>query len=155
MLATVVVLILAIVNLHCVQCLLVRPSLWHRSSILKCTLLTVGDNVQISQLHSGSAGCGKYRTNGYVCYKDLYGYIREYKEEMKRKRVIIPVFRPGVVPAHAMPEIRSFVVNYALENVLKNLCNVNELMVRTVYCILVYAIFVGPNGICTCALLGV
>jgi hypothetical protein len=132
MLARVVALILVVVNLQCVRCLLVRPSMWQRTSILKCTLLTVGDNVQISQLDNGPAGCGKYRADGHVCYKDLYGYIREYKDEMKRKRVIIPGFRPGVVPAHAMPEIRSFVVNYAVENVLKNLCNVNELRVRTV-----------------------
>jgi hypothetical protein len=98
----------------------------------KVNALSTGDleNVAIARIDSlGDTSFGKFKIDGKVAKKEMNGFIYEYKEEMKRKNVIIPGFRPGKVPPHAMPEIREFVVSHALETLLGELCNVNGLMV--------------------------
>lgn len=94
--------------------------------------LTVGefDNIVIEQVDSlGSPEFGKYRLKGMIDRKTMSGYLKDYKEEMKRKKIMARGFRPGVVPPHAMPEIRSFLVGHAMETVLGEVCNMNGLRV--------------------------
>jgi hypothetical protein len=106
---------------------------------LKATMsaLSIGDleNVAITRIDSSEdSSFGKFRINGIVTKREMNSFIREYKEEMKRKGVIIPGFRPGNVPPHAMQEIREFVVSHALETLLGEMCNVNGLMVSVYTC---------------------
>jgi hypothetical protein len=98
----------------------------------KVRALSTGDleNVAIARIDSvGGSSFGKFRVDGKVTKKELNGFIHEYKEEMKRKKVIIPGFRPGKVPPHAMQEIRESVVGHALEAMLGGICNANGLVV--------------------------
>lgn len=107
-----------------------------RLPALKSNPLTVGDmtNIALTKIEDVSSNrVGKFRLKGIIPSQELNSYIVEYKEEMKRKKVIIPGFRPGVIPPHAMPEIRSFVVSHGLETILSELCNINRLRVSLYY----------------------
>lgn len=105
--------------------------MWRHATVLKHNILPTADHVAIHTVdHNHVRGLGKYRVSGHIPSNELDEYIRDYKDELKRRRVIIPGFRPGVVPPHAMQEVRHFAVDHALTKLLGTLCSVNELKVR-------------------------
>lgn len=128
---------LLVIFLSSTSAFLIRPSQFisYKSFSLQAQpkILSTGglENIEFIKLDSSNEpDFGKYRVSGLITSRQLNILIRDYKEEMKRKRIILPGFRPGKVPPYAMPEIRSFVINYALEQVLQGICNANNLLVR-------------------------
>lgn len=59
--------------------------------------------------------------------KDLNIYLNEYKDEMKRRKVVFPGFRAGKLPPYVMPDVRKYLVSYGLETILGQLANLNGL----------------------------
>jgi FKBP-type peptidyl-prolyl cis-trans isomerase (trigger factor) len=59
-------------------------------------------------------------------------YLGEYKEEIKKKKVVFPGFRPGKLPPYVMPDVRRYIVCYGLESLIGQLCNQNKLQVISI-----------------------
>lgn len=93
--------------------------------------LDVGDfeNVAFSKVGQLSSDIGQFRVEATVAADDMNGYLDEYKEEMKDRKVIFPGFRPGKIPPSAMIDIRKYLVSHSIETIIGQLCNLNGLMV--------------------------
>ena len=57
----------------------------------------------------------KYRQEYTMKPTETTTLLNEYKAEMKKRKVILPGFRPGVLPPYAMGDVRKYIVSYALE----------------------------------------
>ena len=79
----------------------------------------VGDNIS------------KYTLEATIEKAALNSYLLEYKEEMKRRKVLFPGFRAGKLPPYVMPDVRKYLVCYGLETLIGQLCNGNGLKVST------------------------
>jgi len=75
----------------------------------------------------GDAKKGKYSLSGVIRSKEMNSYLAEYKEEMKRRRVVFPGFRAGKLPPYVMTDVRKYLVSYGLETIIGQLCNINGL----------------------------
>ena len=72
---------------------------------------------------------GKYTLEATIEKAALNSYLLEYKEEMKRRKVLFPGFRAGKLPPYVMPDVRKYLVCYGLETLIGQLCNGNGLKV--------------------------
>ena len=72
---------------------------------------------------------GKYTLEATIEKAALNSYFLEYKEEMKRRKVLFPGFRAGKLPPYVMPDVRKYLVCYGLETMIGQLCNGNGLKV--------------------------
>jgi hypothetical protein len=72
---------------------------------------------------------GKYTLEATIEKAALNSYFLEYKEEMKRRKVLFPGFRAGKLPPYVMPDVRKYLVCYGLETLIGQLCNGNGLKV--------------------------
>ena len=73
---------------------------------------------------------GKYTLEATIEKGALNSYLLEYKEEMKRRKVLFPGFRAGKLPPYVMPDVRKYLVCYGLETLIGQLCNGNGLKVN-------------------------
>ncbi len=76
-----------------------------------------------------SNGIGKYRMEATLESKEMNVFLNEYKEEMKRRGVVFPGFRPGKLPPFVMGDVRKYLVSYGLENTIGQICNYNGLLI--------------------------
>jgi hypothetical protein len=72
----------------------------------------------------------KYTLDATIDAKALNSYLVEYQEEMKRRKVVFPGFRPGKLPPYVMGDVRRYLVCYGLETMIGTLCNSNGLKVK-------------------------
>ena len=95
--------------------------------------LDVGEyeNVVFKKAASLSDKIGKYTLEAVVPTSALNSYLEEYKEEMKRRKVVFPGFRAGKLPPYVMGDVRKYLVCYGLETMLGTLCNNNSLKLVT------------------------
>ena len=70
---------------------------------------------RLSGVLDTSSAIQKYRLEHTVKPKETTSFLNEYKAEMKKRKVIFPGFRPGVLPPYAMGDVRKYIVSYALE----------------------------------------
>ena len=63
--------------------------------------------------------------------KEMNVYLDEYKEEMKKRKVVFPGFRPGKLPPYIMGDVRKYIVSYGLESMLGGLANLNDMQLVT------------------------
>jgi hypothetical protein len=75
---------------------------------------------------------GKYVLEATIDKKELNSYLDEYKDEMKRRKVVFPGFRAGKLPPYVMGDVRKYLVCYGLETILGTLCNNNGLKVSLI-----------------------
>ena len=71
----------------------------------------------------------KFLLEATVDIKSLDSYLKEYTEEMKRRKVVFPGFRPGKLPPYVMGDVRKYLISYGLETMLGSLANANGLKV--------------------------
>ena len=93
--------------------------------------LDVGEfeNTKFTKIADGtSKNIDKYRVESVIKSKELNSYLNEYKEEMKKRRVVFPGFRPGKLPPYAMGDVRRYIVSFGLETTFGQLCNMNSLI---------------------------
>jgi hypothetical protein len=93
--------------------------------------LSIGEyeNVEFTQLEEKGEGFGKYRIAATIKSAAMNEFLDEYKKEMQRRKVTFPGFRPGKLPPYVMPDVRKYLVCFGLENMLGQLCNMNNLEV--------------------------
>ncbi len=91
--------------------------------------LDIGDleNVVFKKASSVTDAIGKYTLDAVVPTSALNSYLEEYKDEMKRRKVVFPGFRSGKLPPYVMGDVRKYLVCYGLETMLGTLCNNNGL----------------------------
>lgn len=75
----------------------------------------------------------KFSLEATIAKASLNSYLLEYKEEMKRRKVLFPGFRAGKLPPYVMPDVRKYLVCYGLETLIGQLCNGNGLKVIRIY----------------------
>ena len=63
--------------------------------------------------------------------KEMKVYLEEYKDEMKKRKVVFPGFRPGKLPPYIMGDVRKYIVSYGLESMLGGLANLNDMQLVT------------------------
>lgn len=80
-----------------------------------------------------SGNVGKFTLEATIEKAALNSYLLEYKEEMKRRKVLFPGFRAGKLPPYVMPDVRKYLVCYGLETLIGQLCNGNGLKVRLAF----------------------
>lgn len=83
-----------------------------------------GKFFKVSGVIGASADIESYRLEATIKSKELNSFLEEYKGEMKRRRVIFPGFRPGVLPPYAMGDVRKYIVSFGLETTLGNLVSI-------------------------------
>eukprot|EP00596_Hydrurales_sp_CCMP1899_P007333 CAMPEP_0119043434 /NCGR_PEP_ID=MMETSP1177-20130426/21964_1 /TAXON_ID=2985 /ORGANISM="Ochromonas sp, Strain CCMP1899" /LENGTH=195 /DNA_ID=CAMNT_0007011503 /DNA_START=204 /DNA_END=791 /DNA_ORIENTATION=- len=69
----------------------------------------------------------KYTLEAIIEKSSMNSYLLEYKEEMKRRKVLFPGFRAGKLPPYVMADVRKYLVCYGLETLMGQLCNGNGL----------------------------
>jgi hypothetical protein len=84
---------------------------------------------RFSKVSDVSGKISKYLLEATIDKKELNSYLEEYKEEMKRRKVVFPGFRAGKLPPYVMADVRKYLVCYGLETILGSLCNNNGLKV--------------------------
>ena len=72
---------------------------------------------------------GRFSVDATIKAKDMNVMLNEYKAEMKKRKVVFPGFRTGVLPPYVMGDIRRYIVCYGLETLLGKLGNLNGLQV--------------------------
>ena len=70
---------------------------------------------------------GLYDLKAVVKAKEMNVYLDEYKDEMKKRKVVFPGFRAGKLPPYVMGDVRKYIVSFGLENLLGQLANINNL----------------------------
>ena len=105
-----------------------RPPALLRMSTAIADELTTGDfeGVKFARV-SGTKGLGKYSIDAVIKKADMNSFLNEYKEEMKRRKVVFPGFRAGKLPPYVMGDVRKYLVCFGLETLLGQLCNLNKL----------------------------
>jgi len=103
-----------------------------RSSAIRMKL-DVGEyeNIKFEKISdiNAESGLGKYRLEATIASSEMNVYLNEYKDEMKRRKVVFPGFRAGKLPPYVMGDVRRYLVSYGLENTIGQLCNFNGLMI--------------------------
>jgi len=91
--------------------------------------LDTGDyeNVKFTKV-ADIGSVSKYRLEATLSAAEMNVYLEEYKDEMKRRKVVFPGFRPGKLPPFVMGDVRRYLVCYGLENTIGQLCNYNSLV---------------------------
>lgn len=95
------------------------------------TELDVGTlkNTAFKLVEKLSEDLGKFNVDTTITSKEMNSFLDDYKEELSRRKVKFPGFRPGKIPPYAMTDVRKYLVSYALETTLGQLCNLNNLQV--------------------------
>jgi hypothetical protein len=75
----------------------------------------------------------KYTLEAIIEKSSMNSYLLEYKEEMKRRKVLFPGFRAGKLPPYVMGDVRKYLVCYGLETLIGQLCNGNGLKVTFIF----------------------
>ncbi len=73
----------------------------------------------------------QYSLKAKIPAKEMNVYLDEYKEEMKKRKVVFPGFRPGKLPPYIMGDVRKYIVSYGLESMLGGLANLNDMQLVT------------------------
>lgn len=73
------------------------------------------------------AGLAKYSLSATITKAEMNSFLNEYKEEMKRRKVVFPGFRAGKLPPYVMGDVRKYLVCFGLETLIGQLCNLNGL----------------------------
>ena len=81
----------------------------------------------ISSVTSSVQGLGKYSLSATITKAEMNSFLNEYKEEMKRRKVVFPGFRAGKLPPYVMGDVRKYLVCFGLETLIGQLCNLNGL----------------------------
>ena len=85
-------------------------------------------NMIFKRISAVNGNIAKYRIDGKILSQELNSYLEEYKEEMKKRKVVFPGFRPGKLPPYVMVDVRRYVVSYGLEMNIGQLCNNNGII---------------------------
>ena len=87
------------------------------------------ENVKFERIAEPTSdkGVGKYSLSATISKADMNSFLNEYKEEMKRRKVVFPGFRAGKLPPYVMGDVRKYLVCFGLETMLGQLCNLNAL----------------------------
>mmetsp|Transcript_24783 Transcript_24783/g.22513 ORF Transcript_24783/g.22513 Transcript_24783/m.22513 type:complete len:217 (+) Transcript_24783:9-659(+) len=95
--------------------------------------LDVGDfnDVTLKKINSITTTLGKYKLEATIKSKEFNNYLNDYKEEMKRRKVSFPGFRPGKLPPYVMGDVRKYLISFGLETLIGQLCNINGLELTT------------------------
>jgi hypothetical protein len=103
-------------------------------SLVTSTRLYAGDlvtgereKVTFEKLESINDKISKYSITGTIPSSEMNGYLEEYKEEMKRRKVVFPGFRAGKLPPYVMADVRKYIVCFGLETLLGEIANLNSL----------------------------
>ena len=102
----------------------VTSNRWGYSSLMRMSgdALDVGEYdgkfSKIPGVTGSTKDIQRYRLEATIKSKELNGFLEEYKGEMKRRKVIFPGFRPGVLPPYAMGDVRKYIVSFGLETSL-------------------------------------
>ena len=97
---------------------------------LKMSDLDTGDFEDVKFEKVADIGnIGKYKLEATLPASEMNTYLNEYKDEMKRRKVSFPGFRPGKLPPFVMGDVRKYLVSYGLEMTLGQLCNYNSLVI--------------------------
>jgi hypothetical protein len=104
----------------------------HRHAAASSSLwmsLQTGDfeNVKFSKLSTSPSGPSRFGLSAVITKADMNSFLNEYKEEMKRRKVVFPGFRAGKLPPYVMGDVRKYLVCFGLETMLGQLCNLNKL----------------------------
>ena len=104
-------------------------------SALRLADLTTGEfeHVKISKVNEIADNFGKFKVEATIKSSEMNEFLKEYMEEMKRRKVNFPGFRPGKLPPYVMGDVRRYLVCFGLETMLGELCNLNGLKVRIAY----------------------
>lgn len=73
----------------------------------------------------------EYTLKAKIPAKEMKVYLEEYKDEMKKRKVVFPGFRPGKLPPYVMTDVRKYIVSYGLETILGGLANLNDMQLVT------------------------
>ena len=73
----------------------------------------------------------EYELKAKIPAKEMKSYLEEYKDEMKKRKVVFPGFRPGKLPPYVMGDVRKYIVSYGLETILGGLANLNDMQLVT------------------------
>lgn len=76
---------------------------------------------------AGVAGLAQYSLSATITKAEMNSFLNEYKEEMKRRKVVFPGFRAGKLPPYVMGDVRKYLVCFGLETLIGQLCNLNGL----------------------------
>jgi len=88
------------------------------------------EGVEFKSLDTSSSsvqGLGKYSLSATITKAEMNSFLNEYKEEMKRRKVVFPGFRAGKLPPYVMGDVRKYLVCFGLETLIGQLCNLNGL----------------------------
>jgi hypothetical protein len=99
------------------------------TSRLYSTELLKGEREKITfeKLESVNDKIAKYSITGTIASSEMNVYLEEYKEEMKRRKVVFPGFRAGKLPPYVMADVRKYIVCFGLETLLGEIGNLNSL----------------------------
>lgn len=103
----------------------------HQKTALHLKDLKTGDfeNVKFTLVNAIESNFGLFAVDATIKARDMNEFLKEYKDEMKRRKVVFPGFRTGVLPPYVMGDIRRYLVCYGLETLLGQLGNLNGLKV--------------------------
>lgn len=92
--------------------------------------LDVGDFEDVEFIKVGSGAVpriGEYQIKATIPSKQMNSFLDEYKEEMRKRKVVFPGFRAGKLPPYVMGDVRRYLVCFGLETMIGALCNYNSL----------------------------
>jgi hypothetical protein len=78
-----------------------------------------------------AANLFQYSLKAKIPAKEMKTYLEEYKDEMKKRKVVFPGFRPGKLPPYVMGDVRKYIVSYGLETMIGGLANLNDMQLVT------------------------
>lgn len=104
-----------------------RNSLSSTSRLYSELLKGEREKITFEKLESVNDKVAKYSITGTIASSEMNVYLEEYKEEMKRRKVVFPGFRAGKLPPYVMADVRKYIVCFGLETLLGELGNLNSL----------------------------
>lgn len=112
-----------------------RRAAFRRSAILMSQEIDVGefdcDLIKTDFQSTKAMNLFEYELKAKIPAKEMKTYLEEYKDEMRKRKVIFPGFRPGKLPPYVMGDVRKYIVSYGLETILGGLANLNDMQLVT------------------------
>ena len=104
-----------------------RNGLSSTSRLYSELLIGEREKITFEKLETINDKVAKFSVTGTIASSEMNVYLEEYKEEMKRRKVVFPGFRAGKLPPYVMADVRKYIVCFGLETLLGELGNLNSL----------------------------
>ena len=88
------------------------------------------DAVAFTAVEQMSENFGLYKLQATISKDAMKAFLQEYKAGIKARGVKFPGFRLGNMPPQVMVDVRKYLVNYGVESMLGEICNINGLEMR-------------------------